>query len=158
VKRGDTLYSIAKGHNVGVRSLKSWNKLRSNRIYPGQKLKIYPSSSRAGKTKSRGYKLIYTVNYTDSLARIALFFKGVTARDIMTWNRLRRTRIYPKQRLVLYMKKAPRKVFNHIVKRGESAFKIAKKYGLRVEYVLSLNGLVTNSRLRPGQKLKIYYF
>lgn len=158
VKRGDTLYSIAKRHNVGVRSLKNWNNLRSNRIYPGHKLKIYPSSSKASKTKSRGYKLIYTVNYTDSLARIALFFKGVSARDIMTWNRLRRTRIYPKQRLVLYMKEAPRKVFNHIVKRGESAFKIAKKYGLRVEYVLSLNGLVTNSRLRPGQKLIIYYF
>jgi membrane-bound lytic murein transglycosylase D len=158
VKRGDTLYSIAKQHNVGVRSLKNWNSLRSNRIYPGQKLKIYPSSSKAGKTRSGGYKLIYTVNYTDSLARIALFFKGVSARDIMTWNRLRRTRIYPKQKLALYLKEPPRQVSTHIVKRGENAFKIAKKYGLRVEYVLSLNGLVTNSRLRPGQKLRIYFF
>lgn len=158
VKRGDTLYSIAKWHKVGVRSLKNWNNLRSNRIYPGQKLKIYSSSSPASKTTSLGYKLVYTVNYTDSLARIALFFKGVSARDIMNWNRLRRTRIYPRQKLVLYLKEPPRKVSTHIVKRGENAFKIAKKYGLRVEYVLSLNGLVTNSRLRPGQKLKIYYF
>jgi len=158
VKRGDTLYSIAKRYNVRVRSLKNWNNLRSNRIYPGQKMKIYTSSSTAGKTTSREYKLIYTVNYTDSLARIALFFKGVSARDIMTWNRLRRTRIYPRQKLVLYLKEPPVKVATHIVKRGESAFKIAKKYGLRVEYVLSLNGLVTNSRLKPGQKLKIYFF
>jgi membrane-bound lytic murein transglycosylase D len=158
VKRGDTLYSIAKRHKVGVRSLKNWNNLRSNRIYPGQKLIIYSSISTANKTTSRAYKLIYTVNYTDSLARIALFFKGITAREIMKWNRLRRTRIYPRQKLVLYLKKPPSKVVTHIVKRGESAFKIAKKYGLRVEYVLSLNGLVTNSRLRPGQKLKIYYF
>lgn len=158
IKRGDTLYSIAKRYNVGVRSLKRWNNLRSSRIYPGQKLKIYSSATPAGISKSKGYKLVYTVNYTDSLARIALFFKGVSARDIMTWNRLRRTRIYPKQKLVLYLKEPPRKVSIHIVKRGESAFKIARKYGLRVEYVLSLNGLVTNSRLRPGQKLKIYYF
>jgi membrane-bound lytic murein transglycosylase D len=158
VKRGDTLYSIAKRHKVGVRSLKNWNNLRSNRIYPGQKLKIYSSAAPASITKSKGYKLIYTVNYTDSLARIALFFKGVSARDIMNWNRLRRTRIYPRQKLVLYLKEPPGKVVTHIVKRGENAFKIAKKYGLRVEYVLSLNGLVTNSRLRPGQKLKIYYF
>jgi membrane-bound lytic murein transglycosylase D len=158
VKRGDTLYSIARQHNVRIRSLKNWNNLRSNRIYPGQKLKIYSSGTRASITKSKGYKLIYTVNYTDSLARIALFFKGVSARDIMTWNRLRRTRIYPKQKLALYLKAPPRQVSVHIVKRGENAFKIAKKYGLRVEYVLSLNGLVTNSRLRPGQKLKIYYF
>ena len=158
VKRGDTLYSIAKRHNVRVRSLKNWNNLRSNRIYPGQKLKIYASSSTASQTTSRGYKLIYTVNYTDSLARIALFFKGVSVREIMAWNRLRRTRIYPREKLVLYLKEPPGKIVTHIVKRGESAFKIAKKYGLRVEYVLSLNGLVTNSRLRPGQKLKIYYF
>ncbi|UCH94521.1 MAG: LysM peptidoglycan-binding domain-containing protein [Candidatus Aminicenantes bacterium] len=158
VKRGDTLYGIARRYNVGLRNLKRWNNLRSNRIYPGQKLKIYSSGTRASITKSKGYKLIYTVNYTDSLARIALFFKGVSARDIMTWNRLRRTRIYPKQKLALYLEEPPRKVVTHIVKRGESAFKIAKKYGLRVEYVLSLNGLVTNSRLRPGQRLKIYYF
>lgn len=158
VKRGDTLYNIAKQYNVGVRSLKNWNNLRSNRIYPGQKLKIYSSGTRSSVTKSKGYKLIYTVNYTDSLARIALFFKGVSARDIMKWNRLRRTRIFPRQKLVLYLKEPPRKVSTHIVKRGESAFRIAKKYGVRVEYVLSLNGLVTNSRLRPGQKLKIYHF
>ncbi len=158
VKRGDTLYSIAKWHKVGVRSLKNWNNLRSNRIYPGQKLKIYSSAAPASITKSKEYKLIYTVNYTDSLARIALFFKGVSARNIMNWNRLRRTRIYPRQKLVLYLKEPPGKVVTHIVKRGENAFKIAKKYGLRVEFVLSLNGLVTNSRLRPGQKLKIYYF
>jgi membrane-bound lytic murein transglycosylase D len=158
VKRGDTLYSIAKQYNVGVRSLKNRNNLRSNRIYPGQKLKIYASSSTAPKTTAGGYKLVYTVNYTDSLARIALFFKGVSARNIMTWNRLRRTRIYPKQKLVLYLKEPPGKVVTHIVKSGENAFKIAKKYGVRVEYVLSLNGLLTNSRLTPGQKLKIYFF
>jgi len=158
VQRGDTLYSIAKQHNVGLRSLKNWNNLQSNRIYPGQKLKIYSSSSTVRKTTAGGYKLIYTVNYTDSLARIALFFKGVSARDIMTWNRLRRTRIYPKQKLVLYFKEPPGKVVTHIVKAGENAFKIAKKYGVRVEYVLSLNGLLTNSRLKPGQKLKIYFF
>lgn len=158
VKRGDTLYSIARRYKVGVRNLKSWNNLRSNRIFPGQRLNIYASTARTGRASSRGYKLIYTVNYTDSLARIALFFKGITAREIMQWNRLRRTRIHPKQKLVLYLDEPPRKVVTHIIKRGENAFKIAQRYGLRVEYVLSLNGLVTNSRLKPGKKIKIYYF
>ncbi len=160
VKPGDTLYSIAKQHNVGVSSLKNWNNLRANHIYPGQKLKIYPAGSTTRKAKAGrgGYQLIYTVNYTDSLARIALFFKGVSTRDIMTWNRLKRTRIYPKQELMLHLKEPPGKVVTHIVKAGENAFKIAKKYGLRVEYVLSLNGLLTNSPLKPGQKLKIYFF
>jgi membrane-bound lytic murein transglycosylase D len=160
VKPGDTLFSIARQYRVEVKILKKWNNLRSNRIHPGQPLKVYPSSSTAHTTTSRGrgYRLIYTVNYTDSLARLALFFKGVGARDIMKWNRLKHTRIYPKQELVLYLKEPPARVVTHMVKKGENAFKIAKKYGVRVEYVLSLNGLLTNSRLKPGQKLKIYYF
>jgi membrane-bound lytic murein transglycosylase D len=162
VKRGDTLYSISRRYNVDVKTLKKWNGLRDNRIYPGQKLNIYPSTAKAGKSISlsskKEYKLIYTVNYTDSLIRIALFFEGVTARDIMKWNRLRRTRIHPKQKLVLYLKAPPRNVLTHVVRRGETASAIARKYKVRMEYVLSLNGLVTNSRLKPGMRLKIYYF
>ncbi len=159
VKRGDNLYRIAKTFNVKVKTLKKWNRLRNNRIYPGQKLKIYGTPGKAARgSSSRGYQLVYTVNYTDSLARIALFFRGVSARDIMRWNRLRRSRIYPKQKLKLYLDQRPRKVFTHVVKRGETARKIAAKYRLRIEYVLSLNGMVTDSRLKPGKRLKIYLF
>lgn len=163
VRRGDTLYRIAKKFRVYVKSIKKWNRLRSSRIRAGQRLAIFSKVTGVpgvvgSKSSSRGYRLVYTVNYTDSLARIALFFKGVSARDIMKWNGLRRSRIYPRQKLALYLKEPPRKVLTHIVKRGESARKIAKKYKLRVEYVLSLNGLVTNSRLKPGKRLKIYYF
>lgn len=161
VKRGDSLYRIARRFKVSVRNLKRWNKLRRSRIYPGQKLKIYGSSAKISKrtaAKTGRYKLIYTVNYTDSLARIALFFRGVNARDIMRWNNLRRSRIYPRQKLKLFLKKPPRKVVTYIVRRGDNAHRIARKHRVRVEYVLSLNGLVTNSRLRPGKRLKIYYF
>jgi membrane-bound lytic murein transglycosylase D len=162
VKRGDTLYRIARRHGVSVGRLKKWNNIRRNKIYPGQKLKIYggssPSTKQSPKSSSGKYRLVYTVNYTDSLARIALFFKGVSARDIMNWNHLRRTRIHPRQKLTLFLKKPPRKVLTHVVKRGDTARKIARRYRLRLEYVLSLNGLVTNSRLKPGQHLRIYYF
>jgi len=161
VKRGDSLYKIARTFNVSVRRLKKWNNLRYSRIYPGQRLKIYGSSAKVSKsisTKAKKYKLIYTVNYTDSLVRIALFFKGITAREIMRWNGLRRTRIYPKQKLKLFLKQRPKRVVTYIAKRGDTARKIARKHGVRVEYVLSLNGMVTNSRVRPGKRLKIYYF
>jgi membrane-bound lytic murein transglycosylase D len=154
VKRGDSLFSIARKHDMRVKTLKKWNRLRSSRIHPGQKLKLYASAAGS----SSNYKLIYTVNYGDSLVRIALFFKGVSVRDIMRWNRLKRSRIYPKQSLAIYLKQPPRKVVTHVVKKGETAGKIARKYGQRLQYVLSLNGLVSNSTLRPGKRLKIYYF
>ncbi|MCP4147074.1 MAG: LysM peptidoglycan-binding domain-containing protein, partial [bacterium] len=133
VKRGDTLYSIARNHQVSVKNVKAWNGLRSNRIRPGQKLKMFGSVTKisrkkASKISRKGYKLIYTVNYTDSLARIALFFRGISARNIMKWNRLKRTRIYPKQKLTLYLKQSPRKVITNVVKRGDTAGKNAKKY------------------------------
>ncbi len=41
VRRGDTLYSIARRYGVSVRRLKRWNRLRRNLIRPGQKLIIY---------------------------------------------------------------------------------------------------------------------
>jgi len=41
VRKGDTLYHIARNFNTSVYNLKRWNKLRSNRIYPGDILAIY---------------------------------------------------------------------------------------------------------------------
>ena len=41
VKRGDTLFSIARVFKTTVASLKSWNRLRTNAIQAGQRLTIY---------------------------------------------------------------------------------------------------------------------
>lgn len=40
VRRGDTLGAIAERYDCSVTELKSWNTLKGNTIYPGQKLKI----------------------------------------------------------------------------------------------------------------------
>ena len=44
VKRGDTLSEIAMKYRTSIRKIKKLNGLRSNRIYIGQKLKIWKSS------------------------------------------------------------------------------------------------------------------
>jgi len=41
VRRGDTLSEIADHHNVTINKLKRWNNIRSTRLQPGQRLKIY---------------------------------------------------------------------------------------------------------------------
>lgn len=40
VKKGDTIFSISKEHNVTVKQLKDWNHLKSNTLKAGQKIKI----------------------------------------------------------------------------------------------------------------------
>ncbi len=46
VKRGDTLFSIAQLFDTSVAKIKTWNRLSSNRIAPGAKLKILAARSR----------------------------------------------------------------------------------------------------------------
>jgi membrane-bound lytic murein transglycosylase D len=42
IRRGDTLWKIAKDHNVDIGNLARWNNISSkSRLYPGDKLKIY---------------------------------------------------------------------------------------------------------------------
>ncbi len=95
VRPGDTLSEIAQRFGVSVRDLKRWNGLRSNRIYPGQRLSIYPEAD-----VSRGYT-IYHVQPGDTLSEIAQRF-GVSVRDLKRWNGLRSNRIYPGQRLKIF--------------------------------------------------------
>jgi membrane-bound lytic murein transglycosylase D len=40
VKKGDTLWDIARAHSVDPSDLKAWNDLRKNKIYEGQELRI----------------------------------------------------------------------------------------------------------------------
>jgi len=41
VRRGDTLSEIATHHHVTINKLKRWNNIRSSRLQPGMRLKIY---------------------------------------------------------------------------------------------------------------------
>lgn len=41
VQKGDTLYSIARRHNISVDTLKKYNGLKSNDIQIGQELYLY---------------------------------------------------------------------------------------------------------------------
>jgi membrane-bound lytic murein transglycosylase D len=45
VKRGDTLASIARLFETSVSALKQWNRLRTSRISPGQRLTVYRSGA-----------------------------------------------------------------------------------------------------------------
>lgn len=56
VKKGDTLESIADDYNISLSDLKKWNNLKTNKIYVGQILKLYPPEKVKGKVKVRKKK------------------------------------------------------------------------------------------------------
>ncbi len=53
VKKGDTLYKIARQYNISVASIKSANNLKSNIIKPNQKLKVTKKAVSKAKAKSK---------------------------------------------------------------------------------------------------------
>ena len=52
VRRGDTLYGLARIHNITPRDLGAWNGLAEPyTIYPGQTLRLYPGGSTTATTR-----------------------------------------------------------------------------------------------------------
>ena len=109
VKRGESLWLIAKKYNVRIQDIVSINKLaRAKYIKPGQVLQIpsngydvYRKAALAKSAKSR--QIFYTVRYGDTLSEIAIKYR-TSVRKIKKWNGLRSDRIYSGQKLKIWTK------------------------------------------------------
>jgi LysM repeat protein len=92
VQKGESLYSIAKLHNISVSALKTANSLNSNEISPGQELVIPVSKS----TQAIEYK----VQKRDTLYSIARKH-GASVKELKQWNMLESNSIKPGQILLI---------------------------------------------------------
>ena len=89
VKKGDTLYGIAKKYGLSVDELKKYNNLSSSSLSIGQKIKI-PSNE----------KNTYVVKSGDTLYKIAKN-NGISVSDLMSLNNLNNSNLSIGQVLVL---------------------------------------------------------
>lgn len=105
VRRGDTLWSIARTHGVSMDRLANSNGLdRGDTLSIGQVLSI-PGTARLATTDSSAVarSTTYVVRHGDSLWTIANKFR-VRLTDLLGWNNLtKRSVIKPGQRLVMYI-------------------------------------------------------
>ena len=105
VRRGDTLWSIAKIHGVAMERLANSNHLEPNdTLTVGQVLSI-PGTAKLASTDGNAVErsTTYVVRSGDSLYTIANKFR-VRLTDLLGWNNLtKRSVIKPGQRLVMYL-------------------------------------------------------
>ncbi len=111
VQPGDSLWKIARRHDVRVASLARWNGMAPKDVLkPGQKLVIWTNnkqlaraSTSPGNSKGIIRKVAYHVRQGDSLARIAGKF-NLSVKDILKWNPVKRNSyIHPGQLLTLFV-------------------------------------------------------
>lgn len=170
VKSGESLGSIANKYRISVNQLKTWNKLKSTMIHPGQKLIVYSSgatsvqsnSSSSTQTKTQSVEQkIHTVKSGENLSVIANKY-GCTVDNLKKWNNLTTTNLSIGQKLKVsppVTSKSQSKTTSgsvvHTVKSGDNLWDISKKYGVSVEQIKKLNGLTDKSVLKIGQKITI---
>lgn len=136
VKKGDSLYSIARNYGVTVNELKSANNLTSNNLSIGMNL-IIPSENK--EPSSEEY---YIVKAGDSLYKIANMYH-TTVNELKSLNNLSSNLLSIGQRLrVITNTELPANTY--VVKSGDSLYSIAKKYGISVDALKSANNKTTN--------------
>lgn len=147
VKKGDSLYSIARNNNMTVDELKSLNNLTSNILSIGQKL-IVSSGSNVPNN-------VYIVKQGDTLWSIANNF-NVSVNDLKKINNKSNNSLSIGEQLIIPGNSSGENVNTIIytVKSGDNLYSIAKRYNVSVNEIKSLNNLTSNL-LSVGQKLSI---
>ncbi|BAC14858.1 peptidoglycan hydrolase (DL-endopeptidase II family) (cell wall-binding protein) [Oceanobacillus iheyensis HTE831] len=183
VQSGDSLWKIAQQYGTSVSTLKSINNLSTDVIYPNQVLKTSKSSSgnsnnsnsgNSGSSSSNSNNSTYTVKRGDTLSGIASKH-GISLSNLMKWNNLSTTLIYPGDKFVVSKNGSSNSGSNnsgsnsgnsnsgnsnsgsskvHSVKSGDTLSALAYKYNTTVSNLKKWNNL-NSSLIYVGQKLKV---
>jgi peptidoglycan endopeptidase LytE len=124
VKKGDNLSKISKKFKVPVDELREANKLGSDDLSVGKKLTI--PSKKSSKT-AKAAKVDKTEKVSQATHNEPAAQKNADAADGGDYE-------------------------YHVVRKGDTPARIAKKYGLSVSELKKLNHL-TSSKLKPGRRL-----
>ena len=100
VRRGDSLWTIARKFDSSVEEIRSWNNLEHDVIYPDTELLVAIQSQQISDLEEEENGVYYMVQGGDSLWTIARKFNQ-SMELIMKWNNLKDDVIYPGKRLLV---------------------------------------------------------
>jgi membrane-bound lytic murein transglycosylase D len=106
VRRGDSLWSIAKRHNMDVIALAQLNSIDPNdTLRAGQRLKLHAGeASSAAAVDGDGRRVTYVVRRGDTLSGIARTLR-VSVSSLRDWNNIAGSAIRPGQKLVAFVRR-----------------------------------------------------
>ncbi len=163
VKNGDSLGSIAARYKTKVTNLRRLNQLKNDQLQVGQIL-LVPASKNTAAVVARSQPQSYQVKAGDSLWTIAQKLR-VDSEELRIYNKLTaNAHLKPGQSLrVPGVSVPPPKVAGsakkakavYTVKKGDSLDRIAKLHKIKLADLLKWNQLQADSKLKPGQQLRI---
>ncbi|UZP66339.1 LysM peptidoglycan-binding domain-containing protein [Desulfovibrio mangrovi] len=177
IKSGDSWYGISRKFNVPVTVLKSVNKSSSNVLRIGQRVMIPGGGSSTAvawdmsraKTRSIAQKRgNYKVQTGDTLSAISretgvsiqtlMEANGLTAKSMLKVGQKLYVPDNSFKKTVASRKQAEevKKSIVYKVRRGESLWSIARKFGVSHQDVMRWNQLDKQSQLHPGDQLKLF--
>lgn len=109
VRKGESLWAIAKRHNIDVVKLAAMNQIDpTDTLRVGQRLKLTTTSGTAaavaGNAAASGRQVTYVVRRGDTLSTIAQSLK-VSVANLRSWNNLSGSNIKAGQKLVAYVRR-----------------------------------------------------
>lgn len=156
IKKGDTLSHIALWYNTTVEELVKLNNIKNpNLIYIGQKILITTSDD-----PNKEKEIIYTVKKGDTLWKISNRY-GVSIDTIVRLNNIANPNlIYAGSRLRILIpynnQNNQTNTVYYRVRRGDSLWKIARRYRTTVNNLVRLNNIRNPRLIFIGQILRIY--
>ena len=148
VKKGDTLWSIAKKYNLSVNDLKEYNNLSSNMLSVGQKLYLSPKETDVTEDDSTNK---YVVKKGDNLYAIGKMYK-VNVDKLKQANGLTSDLLSVGQILTIPSEENQYDIYT--VKKGDTLYSIARMFNTTVTNIQTINNLET-SILSIGQQLLV---
>ena len=145
VKKGDSLWSIARKYGLSVAELKALNNLSSNTLHIGDTLLV----SSVNSTDDNISDAYYTVKSGDTLWGIARKY-NMSVNDLKSLNNLSSNNLNIGQKLIVSKASSN----DYTVVAGDTLWGIARKFNVSVDDLKSLNNLTSNS-LSIGMVLKI---
>jgi membrane-bound lytic murein transglycosylase D len=173
VRRGDTLWDIARGLGLSVDSLRTANGLSANPVIrPGQSLRLPgrggspPAAAGAARVTARSDRetapdaASYVVRGGDTLSGIASLHRTSVA-ALKELNGLTSSRIRPGDVLLIPGRskvsgdtRTAVGELTYRVRKGDTLYAIARRHGVSVADLTKANGL-NGTRIRPGDLLRI---